>query len=67
MDNFLKNSQISDFMKICPLGDELFHADRQGWTGRYTYMMKLRVTFCNFVKALKMTLGHVERVSLYKA
>jgi len=24
-----KNHQISNFMKICPVGAELFHADRQ--------------------------------------
>jgi hypothetical protein len=29
---FLKNPQISNFWKICPVGAELFHADRQ--TGR---------------------------------
>jgi len=26
---FSKNPQISNFMKICPLGAVLFHADRQ--------------------------------------
>jgi hypothetical protein len=30
MDSFSKNSQISGFMKNCPLGDEFFHVDR--WT-----------------------------------
>jgi len=35
-------------MKICPVGAELFHADRQ------TDMMKLRVTFAILWKCLKM-------------
>ena len=26
---FLKNPQTSNFMKICPVGADLFHADRQ--------------------------------------
>jgi hypothetical protein len=33
-DRFLKSSQISYLMKICPLGAELFHVDR--WTDRRT-------------------------------
>jgi hypothetical protein len=31
---FLKNTQISNFIKIFPAGAELFHVDRR--TGRYT-------------------------------
>jgi hypothetical protein len=27
--DFRKNTHISNFMKICPVGAELFHADRQ--------------------------------------
>jgi len=34
-------------MKICPVGAELYHVDRQ------TDMMKLTVAFCNFVNAPK--------------
>jgi len=30
LDRFSKNIQISNFMKICPLVNELFHADE--WT-----------------------------------
>jgi len=29
MGRFLKNIQIPDFMEICPVGTELFHADGQ--------------------------------------
>jgi hypothetical protein len=29
LDQFLKNPQMSNFMKIRPMGAELFHADRQ--------------------------------------
>ena len=61
MDSFSKNSQISNFIKICPVGDELFHGDR--WTD----VLKLIVAFCNFVKAPKKTLWCVEHISLYKA
>jgi hypothetical protein len=48
LDRFSKNSQSSNFIKISPFGDELFHADRR------TDMMKLIVAFRNFVKAPKM-------------
>jgi hypothetical protein len=39
-----KNPQISNFMKIRPVGAELFHADRE--TDRQTDMTKLIVAFC---------------------
>ena len=42
-----KNTQISTFMKIRPLGADLFHADGQ------TGVTKLIATFRNFVKAPK--------------
>jgi len=29
LDRFSKYPQISNFLKICPVGAELFHADRQ--------------------------------------
>jgi len=32
-DRFLKNTKISNFMKICSMGAELFHVD--GWTDRH--------------------------------
>ena len=50
---------ISDFMKMRPMGAELFHADRQmdgrtdRQTDRQTDMTKLIVTFRNFVNAPK--------------
>jgi len=42
---FSKNIEISDLTKIHPVAAELFHVDRQ------TDMMKLIITFCNFVNA----------------
>jgi hypothetical protein len=45
LDRFSKNTQIPNFMKIRPVGDELFHAD-----GR-TDMTKIIVAFRNFSKA----------------
>jgi len=47
---FQKNTQIIRFLKIRPVGDELFHADRQ------TDMTKLTVTFRNSANALKKLL-----------
>ena len=45
--DFFKNPQISNFMKLLAVGDELFHAD-----GR-TDMTKLIVAFINFANAPK--------------
>jgi hypothetical protein len=45
---FSKNTQISSFMKIRPVGAELFHKDRQR-----TDMMKLAVAFRNLRTPLK--------------
>jgi hypothetical protein len=45
LDRFLKNTQISNFMKIRPVGAEIFHAE-----GR-TDMTKLTVPFCKFANA----------------
>jgi hypothetical protein len=42
---FSKNNEIPNFVKIRPVGAELFHADRQ------TDMTKLTVAFRNFAKA----------------
>jgi hypothetical protein len=42
LDGVSKDYQISNFMKICPVGAELFHAN--GWTD----VIKLTVAFCNF-------------------
>ena len=44
---FQKYPQISNLMKIRPVGAELFHE------GRRTDMTKLIVAFCNFAKAPK--------------
>jgi len=43
LDKFLKNQQISNFLKIRPVGVEFFQTDGQ------VDMMKLIVAFCNFV------------------
>jgi len=56
---------ISNFMKIRPVGTELFLVDRQ-MDGR-TDMMELIVASLSFVNAPKKTLVHVEHVSVYKA
>ena len=45
-----EKTQISNFMKIHPVGAELFHADRR------TEMTKLIVAFHNFAKAPKNAL-----------
>ena len=45
-DIFSKNLQISNSMKICQVGAELFHADRR--TDGRTDMTKLIVVFRNF-------------------
>jgi hypothetical protein len=50
LDRVSKKVQISSFIKICPVGAELFHADRQ------TDMTKLIVAFRNFANAPKKTL-----------
>jgi hypothetical protein len=47
LDGVSKNAQISTFMKICPAGSELFHAN--GWTD----MMKLIAALCNFASVSK--------------
>jgi hypothetical protein len=46
-DRFSKNIEISIFLKICPVGAELFHAD--GQMDRQTDMTKLTVVFHSFV------------------
>ena len=47
-DRFSKNTQISNFMKIRPVGGELFHADGQ------IDMTKVIVVFRNFANAPKV-------------
>jgi hypothetical protein len=51
LHKFLKNPQTSNFMKILPVGAELFSAD--WWTDRRTHMTKLIVVFRYFANALK--------------
>jgi hypothetical protein len=47
LDRFLEKVHISNFMKVSPLGAELFHADRR------TDMTKLIADFCYFVNVPK--------------
>jgi hypothetical protein len=47
LDKFSKDTQISNFMKIPPMGTELFHADGQ------THMTKLIFAFHNFMNVTK--------------
>jgi hypothetical protein len=42
---------MSNFIKIHPVGAELFHA--AGWMDRHTYKTKLTVTFYNFTNEPK--------------
>jgi hypothetical protein len=46
LDRVLKNAQISDFMKILPVGAELFP---YGWNDGLTDTTKLIVAFQNYV------------------
>jgi len=46
-ERFLKNTEISNFRKIRPVGTELFHAN--GRADRQTNRTWLIVTFCNIV------------------
>ena len=50
LTDFSKNTQISNFMQIRPMGSELFHAEE--WAGGQTEM-KLIVAFRNFANAPK--------------
>jgi hypothetical protein len=55
LDEFLKSTQISNFMKIHSRRTKLFHTD--GRTDRHTlntHMMKPIDAFCNFVTCLKV-------------
>jgi hypothetical protein len=51
-----ENPQMSNFMNICPVAAELFHADGQtnGPTDRQTHITELMVAFRNFANAPKI-------------
>ena len=59
LDRFLKNTHLSNFTKILPVGATLFHADKKkqktgrtdGRADRQTDMMKLSAAFGDFAKA----------------
>ena len=46
LNRFLKNTQLSNFMKICPLRAEMLHADRK--LDKWTNVTKLAVAFHSF-------------------
>ena len=52
LDIFSKNTQVSNFMKIRPVGAELFHAD-EGMGRRTDRQTNLIVAFCNFANTPK--------------
>jgi len=54
LERFLKNTQITNLIKICPMGTKLFHARGQ----RQTYMTKVMVAFHNFLNDPKNALYH---------
>jgi hypothetical protein len=58
LDRFSKNTQISNFTKVCPVEAELFHADRR--TDRRTDTTKLVVAFSNFANAPKKSFRSTE-------
>jgi hypothetical protein len=49
---FSTNKEISNFIKICPLGAQLFHTEDE-WTDGQTDMTTLTVAFCNFANMPK--------------
>ena len=51
LDSFFENTQISDLVKILPVGAELLHADGQ------IDMPKVIVAFRNFARASKICLA----------
>jgi len=55
LDGFSKRIQVSNFMKICPVGSEFLHADRRTHTHTHTHtdMMNLIVVFRSFSNASK--------------
>jgi hypothetical protein len=46
LDRFSKNNEISNFMKICPVGAELFYMDRQ--MGRHDEANSCVSQFCSY-------------------
>jgi hypothetical protein len=62
---FPKNTQISNFMKICPVGAELFPCGQiEGRAERRTDMTKLRVAFRNLANAPKNALLNRPRTQI---
>jgi len=55
LNRFSKNTQISNLIKIRPVGDEVFHAN--GRTDIQTDMTKVTVAFRNFAIATSKDIG----------
>jgi hypothetical protein len=55
LERLPKNPQLSNFMKLCPVGAELLHMDGQTdrQTHRQRYMIKLVTAFHNIVNVAK--------------
>ena len=56
---FSQNTQIWNFMKICPVGAELFHLDRR--TDRHDKANSLFSQFCESVQKVKSSLRRARR------
>jgi hypothetical protein len=48
LEKFSKNTQMSNFMKIRPMGAELFDAD--GRMDKWTHLTKLKLAVRNFAE-----------------
>jgi len=59
---FRNITPLPNFLKIRPVGAELFHADRR--TGRQPVMTKLIVAFRNFAKAPKRAIMNLFKINL---
>jgi hypothetical protein len=63
LERLPKNTNVPTFMKMCPVGAELFHAD--GRTDRRTDMTKIIVAFRNFCeRAFKPTVRITHNTNL---
>ena len=63
-ERFSKNPQILNLIKMCPLGSEVFHAERR------TDVTKLILAFYNFTNASRTAMlfspTHMAKGSLYR-
>jgi len=61
MNRFSKNTQISNFMKICLVGAECFHLDRRtdGWTEGQDRQDEVNSRFSKFYESAKNNLDSI--------